>query len=95
MSKLTASSKGQTCIRCGSPDAYACHLNGPRQHSYGKGRGIKCNDLATAEFCYECDQMFSEGSLDGFTDKWDKSEQFLHYIMLTNIRRIERGVIEI
>jgi hypothetical protein len=93
LSKLTQASKGQPCIRCGAPGAWSCHYAGPRQHSYGKGRGIKCSDLATAEFCQKCDQVFSEGKMDGFTDKWDKSEQWLHYIMLTNIRRIERGVI--
>ena len=95
MSKLTKSSKGHVCIRCGASDAYSAHYNGPRQHSYGKGRGCKASDLASAEFCYECDQMFSEGSVDGFTDKWDRSEQFLHFIMLTNIRRLKRGVIKI
>jgi len=64
--------------------------------SYGKGRGIKCNDLATAEFCYECDQRFSEGSIDPIWEsKWERSEEFLHWIMMTNIRRVKAGVLEV
>lgn len=95
MSKLTESANGQSCIRCDAPGAWACHYCGPRQYSYGKGRSIKCNDLATAEFCQKCDQAFSEGKMEGFTDKWDKSEQWMYYIMMTNIRRVERGVIKL
>lgn len=94
MSKLTKSSKGMNCIRCGYPESFAAHYNGPRQHSYGKGKGIKCNDLITAEFCVECDKEFTEGSIDlRWANKWERSEEFLHWIMLTNIRRLERGVI--
>lgn len=89
LSKLTQSSKGQACIKCGAPDAYACHYNGPRQHVYGKGRGIKCNDLATAEFCFKCDQEFSEGSMQPRwnNNKWERSEEFLHWIVMTLMRR--------
>lgn len=95
MSKITKASKGSTCINCGGGHAYSCHYNGPRQHDYGKGRGIKANDLATAEFCYDCDQMFGEGSTNKmWLNKWERSEHFLHLIMLTNIRRIENGVIK-
>ncbi len=96
MNKLTQSSKEMTCIRCDNPNATSSHYNGPRQHDYGKGRGIKCNDLATAEFCYKCDQIFSEGSTSAiWASKWERSEEFLHFIMLTNIRRMERGVLSI
>ena len=93
MSKLTESSRGKDCIKCGAPDAYACHYNGPRQHDYGKGRGIKCHDLVTAELCYKCDQEFTEGSTSfKWHGKWERSEDFLHYVTLTNIRRFEEGV---
>ena len=94
MSKLTQLSKGQSCIRCGAPDAYSCHYNGHRQYMLGKGRGKKCHDLATAEFCHRCDLDFSEGNFNEFVSKIDKSEQFLFFIMLTNIRRLENGVIK-
>lgn len=91
--KLTQKSNGETCIRCQAPDAYSCHYNGVYQYMYGKGTGIKCSDIATAEFCHQCDQIFSEGLNDFFKDRTDKSEQFLHYIMLTNIRRFKNGVL--
>lgn len=93
--RITKSAKGQACIKCGGPDAYACHYNGTWQQRYGKGRGIRCNDLATAEFCYACDQLFTEGSTNGFDNQYDRDAQFHHFILLTNIRRLERGVIEI
>lgn len=86
LSKLTRSAKGKDCIRCGAPDAYACHYNGIRQHSFGKGRGIKANDLVTAEFCYRCDQDFSEGINKNFESAEDRSEQFMFYILMTRIR---------
>jgi hypothetical protein len=95
LSRFTDKSKGQTCIRCDATDAFSAHYCGVRQHSYGKGRGIKCNDIASAEFCYKCDKIFAEGQMEGFTDKWDKSEQWHHYIMLTNIRRIKNGVLKV
>lgn len=95
MSKLTESSRGQDCIRCTAPGAYACHYSGPRQHAFGKGRGRKCSDVASAEFCHKCDQVFSEGSTAEFDDKWERSEQFMYWIMMTNIRRIERGVLKV
>lgn len=96
MSNIRKSAKGQYCIRCGAPPdtVRACHYNGFRQHTYGKGRGIKCHDLASAELCFNCDQLFSEGKLDFFDSKLDRSEQFLHLCMLTNIRRFENGVIK-
>ena len=95
MSKITESSRGSTCIRCGASGAYSCHYNGPRQHDYGKGRGIKCDDNATAEFCKACDDVFTEGSyanvmiraIERWESKWDRSEWFLHWCMMTIIRR--------
>jgi hypothetical protein len=91
MSKITESARGHNCIKCGAPDAYACHYNGIRQYQFGKGRGKKGNDLASAEFCFKHDQEFSEGSINGFDDVTDRSEQFLFWCMMTNIARYERG----
>ena len=93
-SKLTKLSKGATCIRCDAPNAYSCHYNGTYQHQYGKGRGIKCHDLATAEFCHSCDQEFTEGSKKSFASIDHRDAQFLHFIMKTNIRRFNSGVIK-
>jgi len=100
MSKLTHASVGTTCIKCDADGAYSCHYNGLRQQAYGKGRGIKCHDIATAEFCYKCDQEFTEGSTserwNGDRDgKWERSEEFLHWVLLTNIRRYNNGVLQL
>lgn len=94
--KLTDSAKYETCIRCGKQgETRACHYNGQRQHYYGKGRGVKCHDIATAEFCHDCDQVFSEGNMQYFFNKTEKSEEFLHWVMMTNIRRIQNNVVNI
>ena len=92
MSKITESSRGSNCIKCGAPDSFAAHYNGPRQHSFGKGRGRKAHDIMSAEFCHKCDQEFTEGSTSSrWRDKWERSEEFMFYIGLTNIRRYEEG----
>lgn len=91
MSKITESARHQSCIRCGMEgETRACHNNGFRAHAYGKGRGIKCHDLATAEFCQSCDDLFSEKNYHlwpGGSKSIERSEEFLHYILLTIIRR--------
>ena len=94
MSKLTLLSKGMMCIRCGSPDAYSCHFNGTYQHQYGKGRGIKCHDIATAEFCHHCDSEFSEG-VNKYQSKDERDAQFLHWVTMTNIRRFNNNVLRV
>ena len=88
------------CIRCGKEgETRACHYNGTWQLAYGKGRGQKCSDLMTAEFCNTCDSMFSEGTysywlVDHHTEysiELMRSAEFHHWIAMTNIRRIENG----
>lgn len=90
MSKLTELARNEDCIRCGKTgETRACHYCGYRQHTYGKGRGIKCDDLLTAHFCQDCDDLFSEKSYHlwpGGSKSVDRSEQFLHWIMMTRIR---------
>lgn len=94
MSKLTDATRGKTCVRCQGPDAYACHYNGLRQIAFGKGTGIKCHDIATADLCKRCDDWFTEGSTKGFDSKIDRSEQFLFYVVMTNIRRFEDNTLK-
>lgn len=93
--KLTQAANGTTCIKCNAPGAYACHFNGTYQHQYGKGRSVKCSDIATAEFCHRCDQQFSEGTTEGFTSQDDRDAQFLHWVTMTNIRRASTGVLKV
>jgi hypothetical protein len=81
------------CIRCGREgETRNCHYNGFRQHQYGKGRGVKCADTMTAEFCQACDDLFSEKNYGmwarlGGSKSIERSEEFLHWISMTNIRR--------
>lgn len=98
--KLTQSSNGQPCIRCDSNDGTVCarHYNGAMSHWYGKGRGIKASDIATADFCRDCDALFSEENYhewEGGSKSIDRSDMFHHFIMMTNIRRIEQGIIKV
>ena len=78
------------CIRCGKiGETRRCHYNGLRQHMLGKGRGIKCNDLAVAEFCHDCDQRYSEASYnawEGGSKSVERSEELLYFIIMTIIR---------
>lgn len=78
------------CIRCGRlGETRRCHYNGWRAHAYGKGRGIKANDKAVAEFCHNCDELFSEKNYhvwEGGSKSIERSEEFLHWITMTQIR---------
>ena len=99
--KLLKSAKDQSCIRCGRNDGTVCarHYNGLWQGAYGKGRGQKCSDLLSADFCSQCDQIFSEGNFDAWKDvptEWQsdvKAVDFMHWIAMTNLRRLERGIL--
>jgi len=93
--KYTGAAKDQSCVCCGAYDGTICarHYNGQRQHIYGKGRGIKCSDLATADLCEACETQFSEG-INNHESKDERSEAFLHYCMLTIMRRVEQGVLK-
>ena len=86
------------CIRCGRPgETRRCHYNGFRAHAYGKGRGIKCSDIATAEFCQACDDLFSEKNYPlflGGSKSIERSEEFLHWCVMTMIRR-DRDVVSV
>ena len=89
--KMLDGAADQSCIRCGRiGETRAAHYSGFRQHMLGKGRGIKGNDRGTADFCHACDTVFSEasyGQWPGGSKNVERSEEFLFYILLTNIRR--------
>ena len=77
------------CVRCGREgETRASHYNGFRSYSFGKGRGIKCNDDMTAFFCHYCDALYSEeayGSWEGGSKNIERSEEFLFWICMTTI----------
>jgi len=77
------------CIRCGREgQTRACHYNGFRSYSFGKGMRIKCNDAMTAFFCHNCDALYSEqnyGAWEGGSKNIERSEEFLFWIAMTTI----------
>lgn len=96
--KLTDAACGQSCIRCGADDGTvrACHYNGFRSHSYGKGRGVKCGDIFVADFCQACDDLFSEANYhrwEGGSRSTERSEEFQHWVLKTIERRVRDGML--
>lgn len=92
MSSLRKSARGQECMNCGrlTDTVILAHYSGLRQHSFGKGRGIKGDDYMAAGQCLECHSNgpFSEGYVvPGFEDKprdvrrVAKSEEQLYQIL--------------
>jgi len=90
---LRDAARGKECKRCQRPvSSVGCHYVGPRQHEYGKGARIKGHDFCVAQLCDKCHKYFD---LDTQHKDYLKSEEFLHYIMLTFIERYEEGVIKV
>jgi hypothetical protein len=90
---LRRAARDNICVRCFRGNStVGCHYTGLRQHDYGKGKGIKCTDLAIADLCNDCHRYFD---VDIVYKSIDKSEEFLHCIMLTIIRRHKEGIIKI
>ena len=91
--KYTDAAAGQACVRCGvnNDTVVACHYAGLRQHSYGKGRGMKPDDIVTADLCYEC-HLYVDNPIE--RKSIERSEEFLHCIAMTLRRRIADGVLK-
>lgn len=89
---LMSDAAGKSCVRCGADDGTirACHYEGLRQHTYGKGMAEKGHNLMTAYLCAACDRHFA---LRKRSKSVEDSEEFLHWIAVTNIDRAERDVI--
>lgn len=89
--KLTKAARGKPCIICGSVGtSVLAHYSGFRQHTLGKGRGIKGNDSYGAPVCYahHDNDVFTEGHIMPGTEDWPrdaqrlaKSEAQLFYIL--------------
>ena len=96
MNKLRKAAEGTPCLRCGNDDGTVvlCHYSGPWQHKFGKGRGIKGNDLAGAHLCYKCHAFFDEYKSKNIAGMVERSEEFLALCLLTVIRLYEKGVIK-
>lgn len=91
--KLRDSANGETCIvpGCGCTAGVVwCHYSGVRRGAYGGGLGAKVHDLIGAQMCQTHHYEMDTGNRDK-EKRWDNSEQFQHYILLTLIRLYEQG----
>lgn len=98
---MLSSARGQPCVNCGVNDGtvVAAHYTGLRAHQYGKGTGHKPHDIVVADLCMKCHSSFDnhtkQSSFTEIVKKIDLSEQFLHLIIKTLLRRIDQGVITV
>lgn len=90
MTKLTQLAKDQPCVRCESIEGVVlCHYTGVRRLSLGGGYGIKVADIAGAHMCGSCHEHMDRLSRNK-AKKWEHSEEFLYYVVLTVIRLVEQ-----
>lgn len=96
--------KGEACTNClaYTPDVVLAHFSGIRQHIYGKGRSVKCDDWYGAPQCGRChaNGPFAEGWVRPGTEDWpeyarkvDKSEEQLHQIVMWHLSLMKRGLL--
>jgi len=92
VSALRKAARAQSCVRCEADDGTinSCHYSGPWQHRFGKGRGIKGDDIAAADLCDKCHRYFDEYESDNDAAR---SDEFLAMCILTLIRRRRQGKI--
>lgn len=85
---------GKQCVRCGAQNGTTvpAHYTGLRQHTYGKGYGEKCSDITTADLCMSCHTYFDQPQQ---RKSVEASEDFLHCIVLTVLRRLRDKVLVI
>lgn len=95
--------KDQPCVRClhllnhhNDVTTVAAHYHGPRKFAYGGGLGRKTADIVTAHLCFECHHLFDAGKLSdgGWISETERSEEFLHWVMMTILHNISEGVIK-
>lgn len=94
MKDLTKLAKDQECIRCGSIQGVVlCHYTGVRRQCLGGGFGIKVADIAGAHMCGSCHEYMDRLSRDK-AKKWEHSEEFLFYVLLTIVRLVEQQALK-
>jgi hypothetical protein len=92
---LRTCAKDQPCVRCKRQDGSVvlAHYTGVRRLDYGGGFGVKVNDLIGAHLCAGCHKHFDQLSRSK-ASRWEHSEEFLHYCVLTILRLEEQRVIQ-
>jgi len=91
--KLLNASNGRPCARCGRQDGtiVRCHYTGFRQHSFGKGRGIKADDHCSADLCKSCHAYFDNPKQH---KSIEASEEFMYLILMALRQDFIEGIIE-
>ena len=73
----------------------AAHYQGLRQHSFGKGTGIKPTDSATAFICSHCHDKVDGRMNWHIIDKTERSEEFLFAIVQTHDWLLKEGIFNV
>jgi hypothetical protein len=94
--RLREAARDQSCVRCGRRDGtiVLAHYFGPRRSWYGGGMSIKGHDLIGAHLCSAC-HTYMDTTGRSKESRWNHSEEFLHYCVLTILRLVERGIVSI
>lgn len=87
-------SRGETCVRCEgfNGTTVPAHYTGVRRESYGGGMGIKVHDFLVADLCDRCHEYMDRICREK-EGRWGHSEEMQHYVILTLIKRFEKGQI--
>lgn len=91
---LRDAARDESCVRCGTQDGtvVGAHYSGVRRLAYHGGLGQKVHDLLIAHLCSECHRWLDTLSKDK-TLRWEHSEEFHHWIAVTLLRLLERGIL--
>lgn len=91
--RLRRLANGRACVICNRQDGtvVGAHYAGFRQHSLGKGMGLKPSDLAIAHLCHDCHAEIDQYRRD--ETGVEHSERFLFAIFQTIERLWESGEI--
>jgi uncharacterized Fe-S cluster-containing radical SAM superfamily protein len=92
---LRKAAEGQSCVRCGIEDGsiVLAHYTGVRRGAYGGGLSLKCHDIFGAHLCGACHRYMDTESRDR-AKRWEHSEEFQHYILLTIKRLLDQEVLK-
>lgn len=96
MSKLREAARDESCVACLKNDGTVilAHYTGTRRYAFDGGFGAKVHDLVAADLCARC-HVEMDCLLRDKAKRWEHSELFLYYCMLTILKRAQSGVIAI
>lgn len=93
--KIRDAARDQTCIvpGCGcTVGVVTAHYSGVRRGSFGGGMGAKVHDLVSAHLC-QAHHFEADTGNRNKDARWENSETFEFYCLLTIIRLYEQGIL--